>query len=54
MLYVVVVDNLRLFMFYSSVSQNDELENSLVACLDTFYIKYSLNYKKKSPSIFCG
>lgn len=52
MLYVVG-GNLWLFMFYSSVSQNDKLGNSLVACLDTFYVKYCLIYKKKkkSPSI---
>lgn len=46
MLYVVG-GNLWLFMFYSSVSQNDKLGNSLVACLDTFYVKYCLIYKKK-------
>lgn len=51
MLYVVG-GNLWLFMFYSSVSQNDKLGNSLVACLDMFYVKYCLIYKKKkSPSI---
>lgn len=49
MLYVVG-GNLWLFMFYSSVSQNDKLGNSLVACLDMFYVKYCLIYKKKKKS----